>query len=342
MSVALGAILVVEPDSGKAFANIGGPDATQRVERADFLASGPLTCVEILGRSVVERTIERFVKADVEAIVVHVQADAVGLLPSFRSSFDNVDIRVSDDVWTGVGQALQEFSGKGIDYAFVCRVNAYMEADLIDLFQFHRQTRQTVTRASDGEGFLDLWISACNEPAQAMFSDPETAPRTGKDGGWPMTYFVKEYVNRLAHPRDLRRLVGDAFRRRCEVVPVGREIRPGVWVDDGVQIDKRARIVAPAYLGCKSIIREDTLITRFSNIESFSYVDYGTVIEDSSILTNTYVGIWLDMCHAVVQGNQLLNLAHNVSLEIADPSLIRANLAVKKEAKGSLAMIGCA
>jgi hypothetical protein len=48
------------------------------------------------------------------------------------------------------------------------------------------------------------------------------------------------------------------------------------------------------------------------------------------------------MCHAVVQGNQLLNLAHNVSLEIADPTLIRANTVVKKEAKGNLAMMGCA
>lgn len=342
MSVALGTILVIEPESGKAFANIGGPEASQGIERTDFLFSGPLTCVEILGRSVVERTIERFVKADVETILVQVEAGALDLLPPFRSSFRNVDIRVSDDVWTGVAQALQELSDKGIDYAFVCRANTYMEADLIDLFQFHRQTRQTVTRASDREGFLDLWISACNESAQAMFADPETTPRTGKDGGWPLTYFVKEYVNRLAHPRDLRRLVGDAFRRRCEVVPVGREIRPGVWVDEGVQIDRRARIVAPAYLGCKSTIREDTLITRFSNIESLSFVDYGTVIEDSSILTNTYIGIWLDMCHAVVQGNQLLNLAHNVSLEIADPSLIRANMAVKKEAKGNLAMMGCA
>jgi len=298
--------------------------------------------VEILGRSVVERTIERFVKADVAAISVQVEAGAVQLLPTFRTSYSNVDIRVANDVWTGVAQALQKYSESGIDYAFVCRANAYLEADLIDLFQFHRQTRQTVTRASDGEGFLDLWISGCGEPAQAMFVDPETTPRKGKDGGWPVTYFVKEYVNRLVHPRDLRRLVADAFRRRCDLIPVGREMRPGVWVDEGAQIDRRARIVAPAYLGCRSTIREDTLITRFSNIESFSFVDYGTVIEDSSILTNTYVGIWLDMCHAVVQGNQLLNLAHNVSLEIADPSLIRVNKAVKKEAKGNLAMIGCA
>jgi NDP-sugar pyrophosphorylase family protein len=341
MSVALGAILVVEPESGKAFENVGSPEAS-RVERADFLASGPLTCVEILGRSVMERIIERFVKADVQAIAIQVQTGALDLLPALRTSFSNVEIRVADEVWSGVGQTLQEFSENGIDYAFVCKANAYLEADLVDLFQFHRQTRQTVTRASDDEGFLDLWISGCGEAAQAMFTDPETAPQTGKDGGWPVTYFVKEYVNRLAHPRDLRRLVADAFRRRCEVVPVGHEIRPGVWVDEGAQIDRRARIVAPAYLGCGSVIREDTLITRFSNIESFSFVDYGTVIEDSSILTNTYVGIWLDMCHAVVQGNQLLNLAHNVSLEIADPSLIRANRALKKEAEGNLATVGCA
>lgn len=341
MSVALGAILVVEPESGKAFANVGGPEAS-RVERADFLASGPLTCVEILGRSVMERTIERFVKADVQAICILVETGALEILPTFRTSFGNVEIRVADDVWSVVARALREFSENGINYAFVCKADSYLEADLVDLFQFHRQTRQTVTRASDGEGFLDLWISGCSEAAQVMFADPETTPRTGKDGGWPLTYFVKEYVNRLAHPRDLRRLVADAFRRRCEVIPVGHEIRPGVWIDEGAQIDRRARIVAPAYLGCGSVIREDTLITRFSNIESFSFIDYGTVIEDSSILTNTYVGIWLDMCHAVVQGNQLLNLAHNVSLEIADPSLIRANMTVKKEAKGNLAMIGCA
>ncbi|HSZ64107.1 MAG TPA: hypothetical protein VK828_20080 [Terriglobales bacterium] len=341
MSVALGAILVIEPGSGKAFENVGSPEPSY-VERADFLASGPLTCVEILGRSVVERTIERFVKADVQAISIQVERGALDLLPTFRTSFSNVEIRAAEEVWSGVGAALQEFSEDGIDFAFVCRANAYIEADLVDLFQFHRQTRQTVTRASDNEGFLDLWISGCSKAAQAMFADPETTPRSDKDGGWPVTYFVKEYVNRLAHPRDLRRLVADAFRRRCEVVPVGREIRPGVWVDEGTQIDRRARIVAPAYLGCGSTVREDTLITRFSNIESFSFVDYGTVIEDSSILTNTYVGIWLDMCHAVVQGNQLLNLAHNVSLEIADPSLIRVNMAVRKEAKGNLAMIGCA
>jgi NDP-sugar pyrophosphorylase family protein len=124
--------------------------------------------------------------------------------------------------------------------------------------------------------------------------------------------------------------------------PFGREIKPGVWVDEGAQIHGRARIMAPAYLGCGSTIREDTLVTRSSNIESFSCIDYGTVIEDSSILTNTYVGIWLDVCQAVVRENQLFNLAHNVALEIADPSLIRTNVAVPKAPGGTFTRIGSA
>jgi NDP-sugar pyrophosphorylase family protein len=91
--------------------------------------------------------------------------------------------------------------------------------------------------------------------------------------------------------------------------------------------------VAPAYIGRGSRIREDTLITRCSNIESFSSVDYGTVIEDSSILANSYVGIWLDVSHAVVQGNRLLNLERNVLLEFSDTSLIRENTTVPKAAR---------
>jgi UDP-3-O-[3-hydroxymyristoyl] glucosamine N-acyltransferase len=63
---------------------------------------------------------------------------------------------------------------------------------------------------------------------------------------------------------------------------MGREIKPRVWVDDGAQLHRRARVVAPAYIGRASSVREDTLITRFSNVESFCEVDYGTAIEDDS------------------------------------------------------------
>ena len=66
-------------------------------------------------------------------------------------------------------------------------------------------------------------------------------------------------------------------------------------------------------------------------MESDCQVDYGTVVEDSSILSNSYVGIGLDLSHSVVDGNNLLNLERNVTLEIADPCVIRQNRISRKE-----------
>lgn len=80
-------------------------------------------------------------------------------------------------------------------------------------------------------------------------------------------------------------------------------------------------------------MREDTLITRCSNLESSCYIDCGTVIEDSSILTNSYIGIWLDVSHAVVKGNKLANVGRNVVLNISDPNVIRENMAISPKSR---------
>ena len=138
-------------------------------------------------------------------------------------------------------------------------------------------------------------------------------------------YGSQKYANRLQSPRDFRRLVLDAFQGRCNLRPQGREVKPGVWICEGAQIERSARLVAPAFIGRNVQISDECLITRGSNVESNSIVDYGTVVEDSSILSNTYVGIGLDLSHSIVIGRSLLNLQHNVNLEITDPVVMREN-----------------
>ena len=69
-----------------------------------------------------------------------------------------------------------------------------------------------------------------------------------------------------------------------------------------------------------------------SNVESNCQIDYGTIVEDSSILSNTYVGIGLDVSHSIVNGDQLLNLEQGVAVEIADPGMIRRNSVLRQEA----------
>jgi anti-sigma B factor antagonist len=138
------------------------------------------------------------------------------------------------------------------------------------------------------------------------------------------SYFIREYVNRLIHPRDLRRFAEDSLRGRCESRPAGTQVRPGVWVDEKADVHRKARIVAPAYIGRGAEIKADAVVTRFSTIEKNCCVDCGTVVEDSSILANTNVGIWLDVCNAVVSGNKLFSLGRDAAIEISDMSIVRS------------------
>lgn len=64
-------------------------------------------------------------------------------------------------------------------------------------------------------------------------------------------------------------------------------------------------------------------------------MDSGTVIEDSSILANTTIGICLDLCHSIASGNRLWNLEHDVAVAIVDPKVMRFTTAPRKWAAHS-------
>jgi NDP-sugar pyrophosphorylase family protein len=210
-----------------------------------------------------------------------------------------------------------------VQRSFVQCAETYTETDLLDLFYFHREARQIATRAFDRQGALAMWVVDCGTSAE---SGVVTVLREA--GRNDASYFVGGYVHRLTHPRDLREIAVDMLHRRCEKAITGKEIRPGVWIDEGARVHGRARIVGPAYIGCGSKVRADTLITRSSSLERDCCVDYGTVIEDSSVLPHTHVGIWLDVCHAVADGNRLFSLKRDVAIEILDPSVMRSTVAV--------------
>lgn len=296
--------------------------------------SEPLPCIHILGRSAMERMIERFLRAEAEAVSVLVRAPASGR-KAFSEGFENVECEVVTDVRSAIGNKLKEYWRRGIEHTLVASANVYAETDVLDLFYFHREGRQAATRAFDREGPLDLWVVDC---AQAQQTDVDHL-LVGAEGTGA-AYFIREYVNRLNHPRDLRRMVSDALRGRCAMRPSGREVKPGIWIDEGAEIHRRARIVAPAYVGRESKLLEDTLITRCSNIEEGCYVDYGTVIEDSSILENTHIGIWLDVCLAVAEGNKLVSLRRGAVLEISDPSVMRSTVRREEVRRGAEARDG--
>jgi carbonic anhydrase/acetyltransferase-like protein (isoleucine patch superfamily) len=288
--------------------------------------------VEVLGRSVVARLTDELRRAGVDKISTLGNVSGAPAGADIDSAV-NIELcsagespqEASEEACVGATQQLLTCNQSGVEATLIVRVGAYVDMDLKDAFQFHREQGQAVTRAFDKEGPLDLWII---DPARISEGvDILTTLRAAE----PARYFVRGYVNRLEHPRDLRRLVVDSLTSRCGLRPQGTEIRPGVWMDEGAQVHRDARIVAPAFIGRGARIGEQCLITRCSNVESNCQVDYGTVVEDSSILSNSYVGIGLDLSHSIVDGNNLLNLERGVTLQIADPCVIRQNRVPRQE-----------
>lgn len=314
-AVGIGAIVVMGLDD--TFGS-SGPHASHAV------LTGPAECLDILGRSMAARIMDRFVAADAEVVHLLAPKDCSTANP-LLSSLENAEVQMvmdlSPEVYqVAIDQKLRDYSQRGIEHAFVASSALYAETDLLDFFYFHREARQPVTRAFDRDGPLDLWVV---DTTRTQRADIQKLLAKAEASG--PSYFIREYVNRLTHPGNLRRFACDVLRGRCAVRPPGREIKRGIWIDEGAEVHRRARIVAPAYIGRASKVMQDTLVTRSSNIEKDCCVDYGTVIENSSILENTHVGICLDVCHAVANRNHLLSLGRNVVVEISDPSIMRAN-----------------
>jgi len=318
--VGLGAIVVVG-GALEALTSTAPQPGTQ-----ESPVTGPLEGVEIMGRSMVDRMVERFVRAGVEVVTVLVPGGIPLVTPAISKGLADVKVQVCSDIPSAITEKFAEYASNGIDHTFLVAGSLYTETDLLDLFYFHREARQPATRACERQVPLDLWVVDCAKAQNLTLENLFTQCSA-------VSYFIRDYVNSIAHARDLRRLVSDVLRGRCALRPSGVEVRPGIWIEDGADVHRRARIVAPAYIGSGSKVREDTLITRCSSIERDCFVDYGTVIEDSSILANTHVGIWLDVAHSVADGNKLFNLERNVILEISDPSVMRANGAVAQERK---------
>jgi hypothetical protein len=325
--VSLGAIVGVRTDRGSP-----SESATSSATLAGTgknLFAAPLACLDCAGRSAAERMIGRFVAAGAEVSVL-IETDQGYRVPESWTASGTVTIEMVSDVASAIAEKLAEYASKGVEHSFVTFADAYTETDLLDLFHFHRESRKHVTRASDRDGALPLWVVDCATAPQS-FDISQDMMRNDES-----SYFIREYVRRLVHPRDLRRLAADALSGNCELRPAGQEVRPGVWLGEGAEIHKKARIVAPAYIGCGARVFDDTLITRSSSIERGSFIDCGTVVENSSVLPETHVGIWLDVRHAVVAGNRLVNLARDVTVEISDPAVLCSTTAPRRATTGIL------
>ena len=287
-----------------------------------MLGGAPASCVELLGQSTLDRVVQKLQHDGVTLINIVVRDEFAALVrtPATQSATIN-SVPPQTELWSAAECSLREYAQHGVELVMLTRLGAYVEIDWGHLIRFHRGTNQAVTALTKEHERLESWIiDACEVRKIASVGLPVLVDREGLPGLEP--YSIPGYVCRLEEAADLRRLVVDAFLSRNSIRPQGSEVRPGVWLGAGAQVHRRARIVAPAFLGGGAKLRADSLVTHFSAVERGCDVHQGTVIEDASVLANTYVGKGLNVAHAVVNGNRLVPLRHHTVIEIADSKLL--------------------
>ncbi len=289
----------------------------------EVLGGVPVATVDVLGRAVVQRTLDRLFASGISAATV---VGDTGPLPLADLRSGPLDVSYvaapGQQLWRAAEIAFNAAAEAGAETILVQRLGPYSELDYDALLQFHldQHNRATAVALPDGATLDAFAISASRRnDAAFLFRHQMRQIRTP---GAP--YVFAGYHNPLRDARDLRKLAVDAFYGACGITPVGAEVRPGIWVGEGARLHRGARVLAPAYIGRYTNVRASAVVTRCSVLEQHAEVDCGTVIEDSNLLPFTYVGAGLDVVHCVAGNGHLFHMKRQAAVRIGDPKLISA------------------
>ena len=292
------------------------------------LCSEGIASIAVLGCSTIGRMVDSIRQSGIDEVSVFGEKKRGGP----HASGLNAAGREEEEEWRSAARQLGIYRERGFEAVLIVRTGPYIECEFASLLDRHRDHGEPVTRLFDHEGPLDLWVVDPHRLRENAGLLTELQSAESADCA------VGGYVNRLQTVHDLRRLAIDMLTLRCRTRPAGVEIRPNLWIADGAQVARNARLVAPAYIGRGVKVADDCLITRCSNVEANSYIDFGTAVEDSSILPETYVGIGLDLAHSLVDGSEIFNLHHDVRLRISDPVVLRRHATRAHSAQSAFEM----
>jgi len=271
--------------------------------------------LDILGSPLLERTLSKLKLAGVDsATVLKDNAGSDHLLPSQSSKA----AAFLSEWESAIACAVKD----GIDHLFLLRVGVYTDLDYARLLEFHMQTRQPMTQAYGSKGSLDTAVVDMTLLKNSGGAYRRTLSTIIPQ---PRRFDFQGYVNPLRNLRDLYQLMQDGLYGRCGLRPAGTEVQEGVWLGEDTAIDSTATISGPAFVGDNSEVAASCAVLGGCSIERNCKIDYGTLIQESCILRDTYIGVALDVRRALVTGPKIYPLNRNVEIKISDRRLVCNN-----------------
>jgi len=301
--------------------------------RRGTFADVPLPLLDVLGRSPAAHTVGRLRRCGGQSAAI-VFERRFRRVPALQGSWPENTTLVEAETGTlsrAAEDTFVEYSRRGADYVFIIKMGCYAEIDYSDLLRYHLTHHQHVTFVEKTGEPLNIAVANADRRNDFAFLLRHDFSMTRMPSS---PYRFAGYMNPLVGPADLRNLGRDGLLLRCELRPLGAEVKPGIWIGKHATIRSSARILAPAFIGEHAKVHANALITRCSSVERCAEIDFGTVVEDSSVLPHTRVGAGLDVNHGVVGFHHFAHLRRNVVVEISDSALV----SVAREAASRRAM----
>jgi carbonic anhydrase/acetyltransferase-like protein (isoleucine patch superfamily) len=215
---------------------------------------------------------------------------------------------------------------QGIETLLLVSLSHYSEIDIADLIRVHREGGNALTQACSNSSPLD-YVAV---DARELQRGDHLRLRLSQLIHSRRRYHFRGYCQQLSRPDHYRQLVTDALSRICELRPAGREVEAGFWLGEGARVEGSSCVVGPTYIGAGVRVRNACTISGYSAIEQQCEVDCGTNVDGCSIFPATYVGMGLNLKHAIVSGSHLFHLQRNVEVEIQDRRLIGTRFAPQR------------
>jgi mannose-1-phosphate guanylyltransferase/phosphomannomutase len=145
------------------------------------------------------------------------------------------------------------------------------------------------------------------------------------DGYWTDVGTIAEYARANA----------DVLQGKVRVEPVGREIQPGIFAEDDVEIDPSALLMGPIFLGTGTRIGARAQIVGPTVLRDYVVVEPGAIIDRSIVWRNSYIGERSEV-HGAIVGRQCALKARVVLEEgsvVADHSIVGEGARVRAQVK---------
>ena len=123
-----------------------------------------------------------------------------------------------------------------------------------------------------------------------------------------------------------------------ELLLTGREVEKGIWLSRNVSLHPTARIVAPAFIGPNCRIGKRAQIGPNAVISSDCVLDALCKVENSLVMSGSYVGEALELSDAIVDKNRLLNSRVGATISVVD-NFILSSLTERPVKKFVLGMV---